>query len=168
VGGKRGGGGRGEKWPKPCMHIWIIKEKKKNLRFSLPETLPSSHSTKYLAFVLYMKLKHSAQCSRGCDGVRVLVLRQLQLTSSTTELYCELHMGLREIGISAIWTVTWGTNQLHSKALQSLRCSVKTGRCQCGILILYYCGDFVTLFCLSSLSGINWHLTLCVFFLPCG
>jgi hypothetical protein len=22
-----GGGGRGEKWPKPCMHIWIIKEK---------------------------------------------------------------------------------------------------------------------------------------------
>jgi hypothetical protein len=27
VGGKGGGGGRGEKWPKPCMHIWIIKEK---------------------------------------------------------------------------------------------------------------------------------------------
>jgi hypothetical protein len=25
VGGKGGGGGRGEKWPKPCMHIWIIK-----------------------------------------------------------------------------------------------------------------------------------------------
>jgi hypothetical protein len=24
VGGKGGGGGRGEKWPKPCMHIWII------------------------------------------------------------------------------------------------------------------------------------------------
>jgi hypothetical protein len=23
-----GGGGRGEKWPKPCMYIWIIKEKK--------------------------------------------------------------------------------------------------------------------------------------------
>jgi hypothetical protein len=31
VGGKGGGGGRGEKWTKPCMHIWIIKEKwKKN------------------------------------------------------------------------------------------------------------------------------------------
>jgi hypothetical protein len=29
VGGKGGGGGRGEKWTKPCMHIWIIKEKKK-------------------------------------------------------------------------------------------------------------------------------------------
>jgi hypothetical protein len=29
VGGKGGGGGRGEKWPKPCMHIWIIKEKEK-------------------------------------------------------------------------------------------------------------------------------------------
>jgi hypothetical protein len=28
VGNKGGGGGRGEKWPKPCMHIWIIKEKK--------------------------------------------------------------------------------------------------------------------------------------------
>jgi hypothetical protein len=26
VGGKGGGGGRGEKWIKPCMHIWIIKE----------------------------------------------------------------------------------------------------------------------------------------------
>jgi hypothetical protein len=25
VGGKGGGGGRGEKWPKHCMHIWIIK-----------------------------------------------------------------------------------------------------------------------------------------------
>jgi hypothetical protein len=24
-----GGGGRGEKWPKPCMHIWIIKQKNK-------------------------------------------------------------------------------------------------------------------------------------------
>jgi hypothetical protein len=29
VGGKGGGGGRGEKWPKLCMHIWIIKLKKK-------------------------------------------------------------------------------------------------------------------------------------------
>jgi hypothetical protein len=29
VGGKGGGGGRGEKWTKPCMHIWIIKEKGK-------------------------------------------------------------------------------------------------------------------------------------------
>jgi hypothetical protein len=27
--GKGGGGGRGEKWTKPCMHIWIIKEKGK-------------------------------------------------------------------------------------------------------------------------------------------
>jgi hypothetical protein len=27
LGGKGGGGGRGEKWTKPCMHIWIIKEK---------------------------------------------------------------------------------------------------------------------------------------------
>jgi hypothetical protein len=26
VGGKGGGGGRGEKWPKHCMHIWIIKQ----------------------------------------------------------------------------------------------------------------------------------------------
>jgi hypothetical protein len=25
VGGKGGGGGRGEKWTKPCMHIWIVK-----------------------------------------------------------------------------------------------------------------------------------------------
>jgi hypothetical protein len=24
---KGGGGSRGEKWPKPCMHIWIIKKK---------------------------------------------------------------------------------------------------------------------------------------------
>jgi hypothetical protein len=30
VGGKGGSGGRGEKWTKPCMHIWIIKEKGKN------------------------------------------------------------------------------------------------------------------------------------------
>jgi hypothetical protein len=29
VGGKGGGGGRGEKWPKSCMHIWIIKQLKK-------------------------------------------------------------------------------------------------------------------------------------------
>jgi hypothetical protein len=28
VGGKGGVGGSGEKWTKPCMHIWIIKEKK--------------------------------------------------------------------------------------------------------------------------------------------
>jgi hypothetical protein len=26
VGGEGGGGGRGEKWPKHCMHIWIIKQ----------------------------------------------------------------------------------------------------------------------------------------------
>jgi hypothetical protein len=26
VGGTGGGGGRGEKWPKHCMHIWIIKK----------------------------------------------------------------------------------------------------------------------------------------------
>jgi hypothetical protein len=26
VSGKGGGGGRGEKWSKPCMHIWIIKQ----------------------------------------------------------------------------------------------------------------------------------------------
>jgi hypothetical protein len=26
VGGKGGGGGRGEKWPKYCMHIRIIKQ----------------------------------------------------------------------------------------------------------------------------------------------
>jgi hypothetical protein len=26
---KGGGGGKEEKWPKPCMHIWIIKGKKK-------------------------------------------------------------------------------------------------------------------------------------------
>jgi hypothetical protein len=26
VGGKGGGGGRGKKWTKPCMHIWIIKK----------------------------------------------------------------------------------------------------------------------------------------------
>jgi hypothetical protein len=25
----REGGGRGEKWTKPCMHIWIIKKKRK-------------------------------------------------------------------------------------------------------------------------------------------
>jgi hypothetical protein len=30
--GKGGGGGMGEKWPKPCMHIWIIKEKGKKKR----------------------------------------------------------------------------------------------------------------------------------------
>jgi hypothetical protein len=32
VGGKGGDGGRGEKWPKPCMYIWIIKWKKKKER----------------------------------------------------------------------------------------------------------------------------------------
>jgi hypothetical protein len=26
VGGKEGGGGMGEKWPKDCMHIWTIKQ----------------------------------------------------------------------------------------------------------------------------------------------
>jgi hypothetical protein len=26
VGGKGGGGGSGEKWPKHCMHVWIIKK----------------------------------------------------------------------------------------------------------------------------------------------
>jgi hypothetical protein len=26
VGGKGGGGSRGEKWPKPSMHIWVIKQ----------------------------------------------------------------------------------------------------------------------------------------------
>jgi hypothetical protein len=31
VGGKGGGGGRGEKWPKPSMLIWIIKEQKRIL-----------------------------------------------------------------------------------------------------------------------------------------
>jgi hypothetical protein len=29
VGGKGGDGGRREKWPKHCMHIWIIKQLKK-------------------------------------------------------------------------------------------------------------------------------------------
>jgi hypothetical protein len=29
MGGKGGGGGRGEKWPKLCIHIWIIKQFKK-------------------------------------------------------------------------------------------------------------------------------------------
>jgi hypothetical protein len=33
VGGKGGGGGSGEKWTNPCMHIWIIKEKKKSALF---------------------------------------------------------------------------------------------------------------------------------------
>jgi hypothetical protein len=33
VGGK-GGGGRGEKWTKPCMHIWIIKEKLKKRKIA--------------------------------------------------------------------------------------------------------------------------------------
>jgi hypothetical protein len=28
VGSKGGGGGRGEKWPKHCMHIWIMIIKK--------------------------------------------------------------------------------------------------------------------------------------------
>jgi hypothetical protein len=37
VGGKGGGGGRGEKWTKPCMHIWIIKEKWKKKRNYLGE-----------------------------------------------------------------------------------------------------------------------------------
>jgi hypothetical protein len=32
VGGKGVGGGRGEKWTKPCMHIWIIKEMEKKKR----------------------------------------------------------------------------------------------------------------------------------------
>jgi hypothetical protein len=35
VGGNGGGGGRGDKWTKPCMHIWIIKEtweKKKRMK----------------------------------------------------------------------------------------------------------------------------------------
>jgi hypothetical protein len=35
VGGKGGGGSRGEKWSKPCMHIWVIKEKKILARFFL-------------------------------------------------------------------------------------------------------------------------------------
>jgi hypothetical protein len=35
VGGKGGGGGRGEGWTKPCMHIWIIKEKWKKKKVSL-------------------------------------------------------------------------------------------------------------------------------------
>jgi hypothetical protein len=30
VGGKGGGGGKGEKWPKSSMHIWIIKQWKIN------------------------------------------------------------------------------------------------------------------------------------------
>jgi hypothetical protein len=49
VSGKGGGGGRGEKWTKPCMHIWIIKEKwkKKNRdsrwnRTDSSETNPST------------------------------------------------------------------------------------------------------------------------------
>jgi hypothetical protein len=29
VGGKGGGGGRGEKWPKHCVHIWIKKKMEK-------------------------------------------------------------------------------------------------------------------------------------------
>jgi hypothetical protein len=33
VGGKGGGGGKGKKWPKPCMHIWVIKLKKKRNDF---------------------------------------------------------------------------------------------------------------------------------------
>jgi hypothetical protein len=37
VGGKGGGGGRGEKWTKPCMHIWIIKEKGKKNKKEKPE-----------------------------------------------------------------------------------------------------------------------------------
>jgi hypothetical protein len=39
VGGKRGGGGSGEKWTNPCMHIWIIKEKWKKKKHLVPDTL---------------------------------------------------------------------------------------------------------------------------------
>jgi hypothetical protein len=42
VSGKGGGGGRGEKWTKPCMHIWIIKEKWKNKKQNL--NLPMGYS----------------------------------------------------------------------------------------------------------------------------
>jgi hypothetical protein len=50
VGGKGGGGGRGEKWPKPCMHIWIIKEKKWSswLRWKYAlERNPAFHDSKH-------------------------------------------------------------------------------------------------------------------------
>jgi hypothetical protein len=63
VGGKVGGGGRGEKWPKPCMHIWIIK---KNMSFCLliyqscKEDSTMIHEQTTSIFVLAMKDKGKA------------------------------------------------------------------------------------------------------------
>jgi hypothetical protein len=68
VGGKGGGGGSGEKWTNPCMHIWIIKEKwkkkKKRKKVRSPEFKPQSHkkqakknSVSYFLAVLEFELK---------------------------------------------------------------------------------------------------------------
>jgi hypothetical protein len=55
VGGKGGGGGRGKKWPKPCVHIWIIKQlKKKDVG---PVFIPQycKNQNKKIEIISYMK-----------------------------------------------------------------------------------------------------------------
>jgi hypothetical protein len=49
VSGKGGGGGRGKKWTKPCMHIWIIKEKWKKKK----KIAWNSHSSIFVNKVLF-------------------------------------------------------------------------------------------------------------------
>jgi hypothetical protein len=60
VGGKGGGGGRGEKWTKPCMHIWIKKKKKstwKRKACSLGLQIPpgSTMPSLYFPFLTFNK-----------------------------------------------------------------------------------------------------------------
>jgi hypothetical protein len=55
VGGKGGGGGRGEKWTKPCMHIWIIKEKWNKKQKTKNKTKMSLASKQIIALKYLLK-----------------------------------------------------------------------------------------------------------------
>jgi hypothetical protein len=54
VGGKGGGGGRGEKWPKHCMHIWIIKKCLKIVNRG-----PNGHNVLEFPFLVFLPIQQT-------------------------------------------------------------------------------------------------------------
>jgi hypothetical protein len=59
VGGKGGSGGRAEKWPKPCMHIWMIKQQQQKKRMNIEfSNLLNSHK---------MRMKGERRKMEGMD-----------------------------------------------------------------------------------------------------
>jgi hypothetical protein len=83
VGGKGGGGGRGEKWPKPCMNIWIIKEKKtgkfRTMEFSKDHLLSTKSPVILLEYVLFFILEQFLRCDVSSQYVFSYIICELYI-----------------------------------------------------------------------------------------